>query len=272
MKIYISADMEGLSGVVSQKQVINGNKDYERARSRMTKEVNAVIDALFAEGANEVVVNDSHAGMDNILIEEFDGRATLISGSPKPYSMMEGIDPTYDAVFFVGYHGKPGTVNSVMDHTYSSSTVFEARINGTPLGEAGINGRLAGYYGVPVAFLTGDQNAVMCAEKELHDLTGVVVKEAIGRTSARLFPFPKVVERINNGVKQAVEKIERLKPTIEEGEIKLEVDFNKSSMAEMAMLMPGTERKSGRTVAYSSDDFKEVFRAFRAMISLAGSL
>jgi D-amino peptidase len=100
MNIYISADMEGLSGVASDRQVTRGNRDYERARKRMTREVNALINALFLEGVDRVVVNDSHANMENILIEEFDSRAELISGSPKPFSMMEGIDRTFDAVFF----------------------------------------------------------------------------------------------------------------------------------------------------------------------------
>ena len=272
MKIYISADMEGLSGVVSQKQVCSGNKDYERARRRMTKEVNAVINALFTEGVDEVVVNDSHSSMDNILIDEFDKRATLISGSPKPFSMMEGINSSFDAVFFVGYHGKPGTDKAIMDHTYSSSTVYQTRINGISLSEAGINGRLAGYYGVPVAFISGDQNAVKCGEEELINPEGVIVKESIGRTTARLFPFEEVVNRINEGVSRSLDKIDLLNPTTEEGQINLEIDFNFTSMAEMAHLMPGTKKISGRTVAYSSDDFKEVFKAFRAMITLAANI
>jgi D-amino peptidase len=131
---------------------------------------------------------------------------------------------------------------------------------------------LAGYFGVPVAFLSGDQNAVRCAKEELEDPVGVVVKKAVGRSSARLLPFPKVETKIKEGVAEAITKMDKFEPTTEEGQITLDIDFKLTSMAEMALLMPGTEKKSGRTVSYNSKDFKEIFRAFRAMLSLASSI
>ena len=272
MKIYISADMEGLSGVVSRKQVEPGNSDYERTRKMMTDEVNAMIDAFIFRGANKVVVNDSHANMDNILIEEFDERGHLISGSPKPLSMMEGIDESFDLCVFMGYHGRPGKTAAVMDHTYSSSAIYEVRINGKAMSEAGINGRLAGYYGVPVALVSGDQNTVSCAKEELNKPIGLVVKESIGRRAACLTPFPKIVDKIREKVGKVFAEKDSLQPTREKGEISLEVEFVRTTMAEMAKLIPGTESIDGRTISYKSDDFLELYKTFRAMTALARSI
>lgn len=272
MKIYISADMEGISGIVSGKQVTSGNRDYERARKMMTKEVNTMIDALYFRGANEVLVNDSHGSMDNILIEDFDERAELISGSPKPLSMMEGIDDSFDYCIFLGYHGRAGKEAAVMDHLYSSSSVFEARINGKAVSEAGLNGRLAGYFGIPVAVVTGDQNAISCSKEELNYHIGIQVKEAIGRNSAKLLAFPKVIQKIRDGVEEFFNKKEKLKPTIENGKINLEVEFNKTTMAEMASLIPGTNFVDGRTLSYESDDYLNIYKTFRAMLGLASTI
>jgi len=268
MKIFISSDMEGISGVVSSRHTEPGNKEYDRMRALMTKEVNAVIEAAFDFGAKEIVVNDSHNNMDNILIEELDSRAVLISGSPKPLSMMEGIDGSFDAVFFVGYHARAGSSNAIMDHTYTSKVLY-AKINGKELSEAGINGRLAGYYDVPVALVTGDQNAVLCAKEELNDPVGVVVKEAVGRYAAKIYPFEIVRERIDEGVREALSKINSFKPTKEEGAVELEVSFFRTVMADMTLLIPGTKRKDPRTVVYIAKDYLEAYKVFRAMLAIS---
>ncbi|MFO7153045.1 MAG: M55 family metallopeptidase [Bacillota bacterium] len=267
MKIYISADMEGISGVVSSNHVEAGSGEYERFRRLMTREVNAVIEAALECGASEIVVNDSHNKMDNILIEEFHPKACLISGSPKPLSMMQGIDETFDAVFFVGYHARPGVAEAIMDHTYTG-TVMYAKINGKLMSEAGLNGRLAGYFGVPVALVTGDQNAVKCAKDELNDPVGVVVKEAITRYSAKVYPFDVVREKIREGVKKAIEKLPNLKPTVEQGPVELEVSFYRSIMADMALLIPGMAKKDGRTVVYTAKDYLEAYKVFRAALAI----
>jgi D-amino peptidase len=268
VKIYISADMEGISGVVSHAQVDPPGPDYERARHRMTREVNLVIDAAFEHGAREVVVNDSHNDMDNILYEDLDPRAHLISGSPKPLSMMQGIDETFDAVFFVGYHARGGTPKAVMDHTYASK-VFRVDINGKPMSEAGLNGRVAGYFGVPVALLTGDQSAVRCAREDLGELVGIVVKEGISRTSALLYPLQEVDQRLRAGVAKAMANIDNFKPTVETSPIELAVTFTESQMAARALIISGVHLRDGRTVVYRCQDYLELFNVFRNMLSLA---
>ncbi|MFW5787542.1 MAG: M55 family metallopeptidase, partial [Halanaerobiales bacterium] len=144
-----------------------------------------------------------------------------------------------------------------------------ARINGQSISEAGINGRLAGYFGVPAVFISGDQCAVECAKEELNNPVGVVVKHTIGRTCAELYPFKKVKYKINDGVARAMEKISSYKPVLEEGSKELEIDFVKTSMAEMASLIPGVKRINGRTIVYSTEDFLELYKVFMAAIVMA---
>ncbi|MCR4431029.1 MAG: M55 family metallopeptidase [Tepidanaerobacteraceae bacterium] len=271
MKIFISADMEGISGVVSMEQIEPGARDYERARRMMTREVNAVVDAALECGASEIVVNDSHDNMDNILIEELNRRAVLISGSPKPLSMMQGIDESFDAAFFVGYHARAGTACAVIDHTYAFR-VLSAKINGKPMSEAGLNGRLAGWFGVPVAFISGDQNAVACAKEELNNPVGVEVKSAVGRNAAVIYPFDVVKERLRAGVAEAVKNLKSFKPTVEKGPVELEVSFSISGMADMALLIPGTSRKDGRTVVHTARDYMDAFKVFRVMLALSSGI
>jgi D-amino peptidase len=271
LKIFISADMEGISGIFSMAQTDPHEREYERARKLMTEEINSVIEAAFRFGADKIVVNDSHGGMDNILREDLDRRAVLISGNPKPLSMMQGIDSSFDAVFFVGYHARAGFSEAVIDHTYTLR-VLDVKINGKSVGEAGINGRLAGYFGVPVVFISGDQNAVSCAYSELENPVGVVVKEAVGRTSAKLFPFEMVKERLTAGVSKALESIRTIKPTIEKPPIELEISFTVSNMADICLLIPGAVKKAPRTVIYKGKDYLETFNVFRVMLMLTSGI
>ena len=155
MNVLISVDMEGISGVVTGDHTSSKHKEYERFRKLMTAEANAAIKGALAGGATRVVVNDSHGGGANILIEELNPAAELISGSPKPFGMMQGIGPDVGVVFFVGYHGASGTGAAVLEHTWSGRVV-EARLNGQMVGETGLNAALAGAYGAPVVLVTGD--------------------------------------------------------------------------------------------------------------------
>lgn len=157
MRVYISVDMEGITGVVSPTQVRPGEREYERFRRIMTQEANAAIRGALAGGATQVVVNDSHGPMTNLLIEDLHSDARLVSGSPKPHGMMQGIGPGFDAAFFIGYHSRHGTAASVLDHTWSSASIVDAEINGRSVCEGDLNAGLAGGDGVPVALVTGDE-------------------------------------------------------------------------------------------------------------------
>lgn len=269
IRVFISADMEGIGGVVHSDQVSSAGKDYDRARRSMTEEVNAAIEGALEAGATEILVNDSHGNMRNILVEYLNERAELISGSPKPLSMMQGIDSTFDLVFFIGYHARAGTENGVLDHTYSSSTVSNITINGQTLSEAGINAAVAGYYGVPVGLVAGDSAAVNQAKRLLGDVEAVMVKEGIGRTAARVLPPEKVRELIREAAVRAVRRRGEFKPFKIKPPVKVEIDLLKSSMADRAELIPGARRTNGRSVAYTHHNLIEAFKALRAMIALA---
>ena len=162
MKILIAVDMEGISGVVNWDQVDPRHAEYTRFRRIMTQDVNAAIQGCLAAGAKEVVVADGHASGYNILIEELDPRARLNSGNSAPLAMVQGIDASFNAAMFVGYHACAGSMNAILDHTWSSSSVANVWLNGVLVGETGLNAAVCGHFNVPVIMLSGDQT--VCAE------------------------------------------------------------------------------------------------------------
>jgi D-amino peptidase len=214
-----------------------------------------------------VLVNDSHWHMRNLLAEELHPAAELLSGGPKLRSMVEGVELGFDAALFVGYHARAGTPHAVIDHTYTSR-VHEARLNGRPVGELAINAALAGTYGVPVAMVSGDQ----ALAAEARDLLGaevetVVVKQAVGRFAARSLAPGEACRRIREGASIALAR--RHAPLILDAPVRLEVEFALTGMADMAELVPGSVRTGGRTLEYVHADYREVFRAWRALYNLA---
>ena len=268
MNVLISVDMEGISGVVLNDHTFSNHKEYERFRKLMTAEANAAIIGALAGGATRVVVNDSHGGMANILIEELNPAAELISGSPKPFSMMEGIGPDVDAVFFVGYHAASGTGAAVLEHTWSGR-VAELRLNGQAVGETGLNAALAGAFGVPVVLVTGDRAVTEEARALLGEIETVAVKDGVARTAARCLHPQVAQERIC----QAAERALRLgaRPLVVPAPITLRVVFQRAQHADVAELVPGSRRVDGRTVEWTGDDMPAVYKVFRAMTTLAWS-
>lgn len=272
MRIYISVDMEGIAGVVHEDQtdLVDPRHagEYNRFRRLMTAEANAAIEGALAAGATAVLVNDSHWLMRNLLAEELHPAAELLSGGPKLRSMVEGVEEGFDAALFVGYHARAGVGHAIIDHTYTSR-VHEVRLNGRPVGELGINAALAGSYGVPVALVSGDQALAGEAKELLGDaVETVVVKHAVGRFAARSVSPTESCRRIREGATAALRR--RHRPFTLPAPIRLEVDFALTQMADMAELVPGSERRSGRTIEYRHDDYREVFRAWRALYNLAG--
>jgi D-amino peptidase len=271
MRVYISIDMEGVAGVVHEDQTDpiepRHAGEYNRFRRFMTNEANAAIAGALEAGATGVVVNDSHWLMRNLLAEELNPVAELLSGSPKRLSMVEGIDGGFDAAMFVGYHARAGTRDAIIDHTYTSR-VYEARINHQPVGELALNAAMAGIHGVPVALVSGDQALGAEARALLGSMVEtVVVKEAVGRFAAKSLAPAVACQRIRTGAAGALKR--RHAPFTFEAPARLEVDFVVSQMADMAELVPGSSRTGGRTVSYTADDYREVFRAWRAMYNLA---
>jgi len=273
MRVYISVDMEGVAGVVHEDQTNPLDprcaSEYARFRRLMTAEANAAIQGAVDAGATRILVNDSHWTMRNLLAEELHEEAELVSGGPKPRSMMEGIDAGFDAALCIGYHARAGTRSAVLDHTYTDRLI-DVRLNGRSVGELGLNAALAGVFDVPVVLVSGDS----ALATEAHDLLGddvatVIVKEAVGRHAARSLAPAVACRRIREAATKVLKR-KRLKPFTVEAPITLEADFSKTVEADMAELVPGSIRTSGRTVAFSHDDYREVFRAWRAMHNLAG--
>ena len=272
MRVYVSVDMEGIAGVVHESQTDPTNPafaaEYGRFRRLMTAEANAAVEGALAAGANKVVVNDSHWCMRNLVAEELNPAAELLSGDPKPRSMVQGIEAGFDAALFIGYHARAGTRNAILDHTYADR-INEVRLNGKPVGELGINAAFAGVHGVPVALVSGD-SALAAEAKDLlgDDVATVVVKQAVSRHAAQSVAPAVACRMIREGVTEALKRKHR--PFVLASPITVEVDFAQTIHADMAELCPGAVRSGGRTVAFAHADYGEVFRAWRAMLNLSG--
>lgn len=268
MKIYISADIEGISGVVSGSQTGFSGDDYQRARKLMTEEVNAAIEGAVEAGATEILVNDSHGSMRNIIIEDLNTNATLISGTPKMLGMMEGIDSTFDAAMFIGYHGRMNT-KSVLSHTYHGRIISNININGKDAGEFYINASVAGFFHVPVVLVSGDD----ILSEEVTDVNDkietAIVKKSKGRYAAECIT-PKVVHSMIKGkAKLALSKSICL--TEINGPVEIRITFINSGFAQAASLMPYTQLSSPNVVIYKASNISEGYRAIMAMVKIAAS-
>ncbi|WP_353893065.1 M55 family metallopeptidase [Proteinivorax hydrogeniformans] len=264
MKVFISADIEGIWGVVSKKQIIGDSFDYNRGRKLMTEEVNLACEALIENGATEIVVNDSHGPMDNLFIEKLHPKVQLISGSPKPLSMMQGIEKGYDKALFIGYHSRAGSSFSTFDHTYNSSLLSSVKLNGQPVGEAGMNARLAAYYSTAVVFVSGDQTLAGQVKEEIGDIPTLAVKHSINRTSAHNISF----EQLKEGYKEKIKEAARCeaKPLKLEGPFVLEVEFLTSQGPTLAERIPTVTKVGDKTVEIRNDDFLELFKTLNAAL------
>jgi len=271
VKVFISADLEGVAGVVHGEHTLRDGKEHERARRLMTHEVNAAIEGALEAGATNILVNDSHGTMRNIIPEELHEAAELITGSPKPLSMMQGIDNTFNAALFTGYHARRGAYIGVLEHTYHGRVVSDVSINGKPMGETGINAAVAGYFNVPVVLVTGDQAVTEEARSLLSNVETVTVKEGVGRFAAKCANPMKARGLIKEGATNALKRLNEFKPFKIKPPIELDIVFIHTGMSEMAELVPGAKRVDGRTLSFVSNDYLEVFKAGYAMITLAGT-
>ena len=273
MKVYLSVDMEGVAGIVHELQTDPTNPavaaDYARSCRLMTGEANAAIEGALDAGADRIVVNDSHWLMRNLIADELHPAAELISGSPKPLSMMEGVQEGFDAACFIGYHGQAGTRASVIDHTYTDK-VYQVRVNGRAVGELALNAGVAGCHRTPVAFASGDNTLAAEAREFLGEQVGTVaVKHAISRYAARNLSPERARQAIRAGVADA---LRRAHPVfLFASPVTIETDYARSVHADMAELLPGSERTGARTVRYTHDDYLAAFSAWRAMYNLAAS-
>lgn len=269
MRVLISADMEGTTGTTGWKDVEPGQPAYERFRRLLTMDVNAAVEGAFDGEATEVVVNEAHDGMRNILIEELDQRAEMISGLHKPLVMMQGIDDC-DVVFFVAYHARAGT-RGVMAHTLTEDFV-SVELNGEAASEARLCATLAGEFGVPVGVVTGDD--VICAEvaEFLPGVKTAVVKHAIDNYSARCLSPRASGARIREAARLAIVEQKALRPYRVDPPFTIRVTLRQPSQASVVENLPGVAREGDATVALTSEHFCEVYGALEAICTIADTV
>ncbi len=262
MRIFISCDMEGITGVAIGKHCNPREPEYQRFRRLMTADVNAAIEGAAQAGATEFLVVDSHGPMTNILIEELDGRAELISGSNKHFCQMEGIDGGFDGAFFIGYHAREGGGDGVINHTLMGVAVTRLRCNGREIGETGLNAGLAGHFGVPVALVTGDDVVAEEAAALLGDVETAVVKRAVDRHTARLLSVKRAQSLIRERARAAVEQLKAgaFQPYKVEAPVTFEVEFKTTDAAHMACLIPTVKRLDSKTITITADDYPSAFK------------
>jgi D-amino peptidase len=267
MKVYVSTDMEGTAGIVDWAQCVGDGPEAAAGRELLLAEVNAAIDGALAAGATEIVVNDSHSVMRNLAPARLHGRATYISGSHKPLYMMEGLDPSFDAIFFVSYHGSMGGDPAVLSHTYNPRAVAEVRLNGQVVGESGVNALVAAHHGVPIVLVTGDQTACEETVAVVPRVETAVVKRSITRFAAESLHPEVARDLIRAAATRAVELADRPAPDIAVPST-LEVTWRTADMAEMATWIRGVERVAPRVTRAGDTDRLRLFRTFITSVLL----
>jgi D-amino peptidase len=260
-KVFISADMEGISGISGSDQLSAQGAEYNRSRKLMADDVNAAIRGARAGGATRILVNDSHGSMRNLRLEDLDPFATLISHSFKRYGMMEGLDETFDAAIFIGYHAKAGSSTGLFAHT-GSGVVADVRVNGRSLGEGGLNTLVAAWYGVPVVLVTGDDVAVKQVLETAAGAKAVAVKRAINPRAVELRALPEVHREIEAAARDAVASARRIAPR-RETNYRVEVQLKDILIPEATEILPGMKRPAPDTVSFEADSMPRAYGLIR---------
>jgi len=258
LKIYISADMEGVVGAVTDAQLGPGGFEYEGFRQFMTNEVNAAIDAARAAGANEFVISDSHGNGQNLLIDQLPDDVTIVRSWPREHSMMAGIDETFDGVIFLGYHASTNNTRGVRAHTMSSANITSLRLNGMTMTEGSMNAAIAGHFGVPVIMVSGDDIAVAENQVIIGDIEGAVVKWASGFHSARTLTPEAAYEVIRTRTKSAIDRIDDFEPYVLDTPIELELSLKHYQPVELLAYLSNVEKVNYHTIRFTGDDITEV--------------
>lgn len=261
MKVFISVDMEGITGVIRWEETEQDKKDYSLYRKLMTAEANAAIEGAVEAGAETIIVRDGHDSACNLIPEDLNENALLVRGwSGGPYAMMEGIDSSFDAAIFIGYHAKIGTRDAVLHHTMTSR-LFEVKLNDMTVPELGINAAIAGYFQVPVVFVSGDRALINQAKELIGQREFVIVKEGIGAAALNIHP-KRAQKLIKEGVKKALNQRKNYEPYILKPPYSMEIKFVHEREARKAEMIPGSKVIDERTVSFTSADFIEILKFF----------
>jgi D-amino peptidase len=267
-KIFISVDMEGITGVVQPAQLGPDGFEYQRAREWMTAEVNAAIQGARDAGPADIVVCDSHGNGQSVLIDKLPDDVQIVRGFPRPLEMMQGVDASFAAALFIGYHASEWTADAVRGHTISSARLLGVKLNGMEVSEGIYNAALAGQFGVPIAFISGDRLAVSQLQKVVPGAEGAIVKEPFGYHSAQTVTPARGQALIRDGVKRAMAKLGTLQPYRVKTPIDLEVGFKLTIDAERAAFIPGLARSDAHSVKGTFSDMVQITKLLQVVTSL----
>ena len=263
LKIFISVDMEGIGGIGTGKMTGSTGKDYDVGRELMTEEVNAVVAAIFEHEPAEILVNDSHGDMQNLLHTRLDERVQYIQGNIKPLGMVQGLDGSFDVAIFLGYHSRAGTENGFLAHT-GSGAVNGLWINGVEVGEGGMNAYFAGAHGVPVILVSGD-STFTAQFRQLLPTRAVATKEAIGAQVARLYHPAVVRRRLRAATLAALADLPNARPLQIKEPVRVRMRFASTTRPDILEAIPGMRRIDGNTVEYHAPKMVEAYKLIRLM-------
>jgi D-amino peptidase len=266
MKVHMTADMEGVSGLVQWDAA-----DRQREREFITADLNAAIEGAFEGGATEILVGEAHANMRNIIPEQIDRRVRFLSGQPKPLNHVGGIDESFELAMLICYHARSGALHAVMAHTYTGS-VYSLKFNDVEVGELGTDAALAGHFGVPVGLVTGDQAACDEAKTLLGDVETVAVKRGLSRSAAICLPPEEARQRIGIGAMTACRRGDDFEPFVLDTPVEAELTFIDPSFADCVEHLPFVTRTGGRQILFEAEDFQTAFELFNAIQFLAGAI
>ena len=260
LKVYVSVDMEGVAGVVTAEQLGPTGFEYARFREFMTAEALAAVQAARAAGATEIVIADAHGNGQNLLIERFPQDVRIVRSWPRPLMMVEGVDSTFHAVIFIGYHSSTTNAQGVRAHTISSANYAGVSLNGVEMSEAGINAAIAGHFGVPVVMISGDDAAVAEAQKIIGPIEGAIVKRSLSFHSANTMTPAAGQALIREKVKAGLARRASLRPYVLQKPVRLDLTYKSYTPAEIAAYLPGVTRTNAHAIRFSGRDMVEVSR------------
>ena len=270
LRVFISIDLEGCSGICHSRQTVPGEASYVAARRLMRADLEAVLEGCRAAGVERAVVCDAHARGANLEWHDLPAWVTLVAGAPQPQGMMSGVDDGFDAALLVGYHAMAGTRAAVLDHTFTQK-VFRIRVDDAlESGELGLNAAVAGAFGVPVVFASGDDKLAVEAGEAIPGVRSAVVKHGVARSGARLLAPEIAAERLREGVREALEAGERPLPLVWD-ERPLRVVFTRSDYCDLAAACPGVERVDARSVRIDEPTHLQAYRCLVACLRLAAT-
>jgi D-amino peptidase len=272
LHVFISADLEGVAGAVTPEQLGPAGFEYARFREFMTEEVLAAIEGAQEAGATRIVVADAHGNGQNLLIERFPDDVEIVRAWPRPLHMMQGIDETFHAVIFIGYHAAATNPRGVRAHTFSSANLAAVHLNGVAASEGLINAAIAGHFGVPVVFVSGDDVTVEETQALLGDVEGIAVKRALGFHSAQTMTPAAARQQIREGVRRALARRADFQPYRPTSPITLDVTFKNYRPAELLEFLPIVERPEARTIRYTADSMPEISRFIQFILNYQADL